>query len=603
MFRAMHYKEFKQRIRRQLGMKKHRILREHASILERNTFPGHRHSEKTQQLKREIDTEPHGKNQDHAGSGVQQNNHVQKISDVPKFTAPLVKKQENFNINVENKQNIRHDPNGFVLPLTPSFCIKTFGDKLTTFEQAEILDYPEVWFLGLEATKIEGTPGSPCNNGYDDEHGSYKRVTRDHLMYRYEVLDILGKGSFGQVLKVLDHKTGQYLAVKIIRNKKRFHQQALIEVKILDNLKKKDRENNVNVIHMIEHFYFRNHLCITFELLGLNLYELTKKNNFQGFSLSLIRKFAYSILQCLKVVHSCRIIHCDLKPENILLKSKTHSAIKVIDFGSSCYENQRVYTYIQSRFYRSPEVILGMAYGTPIDMWSFGCILAELYTGYPLFPGENEVDQLACMMEVLGLPDAKFLEKASRRPYFFDSKGLPRCITNSRGKKRRPNAKDLISAVRSNDQSFIKFLSRCLEWDPAKRITAGEALKHSWVLEGFKRAQDATASASPSSHHFTLLHQTKQSNHKDETKNTNALQAASRTKQNNQEQRKTQQGSDYITAFKLGKDISRASTSNSSKRLREDRRTQSRRHDDDKLTPDRDGSLVMQEPVFLPPIK
>ncbi|XP_046859436.1 dual specificity tyrosine-phosphorylation-regulated kinase 4-like isoform X2 [Xenia sp. Carnegie-2017] len=434
-----------------------------------------------------------------------------KISDIPKFATPLVKKQENWNINNDKKKIIRHDPNGFVLPLTPSFCIKTFGDKLTLFEHSEILDYAEIWYLGSNASKIEGTPGSPCNNGYDDDNGSYKRVTGDHLYYRYEVLDILGKGSFGQVVKVLDHKTGQHFAVKIIRNKKRFHQQALVEVKILDNLKKKDRDNHMNIIHMIDHFYFRNHLCITFELLGINLYELIKKNNFQGFSMSLIKKFAYSILQSLKIVHSSRIIHCDLKPENILLKNKTHSGIKIIDFGSSCYENQRVYTYIQSRFYRSPEVILGMVYGTPIDMWSFGCILAELYTGYPLFPGENEVDQLACMMEVLGLPDVNFLEKASRRTYFFDSKGLPRSITNSRGRKRRPNAKDLITAVRSNDKNFIKFLSRCLEWDPMKRITAGEALQHSWIQEDLKRVRENCVK-SASGQRFLTHHHGKQNN-------------------------------------------------------------------------------------------
>ena len=82
-----------------------------------------------------------------------------------------------------------------------------------------------------------------------------------------------------------------------------------------------------------------------------------------------------------------QLIHCDLKPENILLMQPQRSAIKVIDFGSSCFVNERMYTYVQSRFYRSPEVIMGLPYGCEIDMWSFGCILAELYMGYPLFPG------------------------------------------------------------------------------------------------------------------------------------------------------------------------------------------------------------------------
>jgi dual specificity tyrosine-phosphorylation-regulated kinase 2/3/4 len=78
--------------------------------------------------------------------------------------------------------------------------------------------------------------------------------------------------------------------------------------------------------------------------------------------------------------------------------------LKIIDFGSSCFENERVYTYIQSRFYRAPEVILGLPYSLPIDMWSFGCIMAELFIGYPLFPGENEQEQIQMFMEILGVP-------------------------------------------------------------------------------------------------------------------------------------------------------------------------------------------------------
>lgn len=107
-------------------------------------------------------------------------------------------------------------------------------------------------------------------------------------------------------------------------------------------------------------------------------------------SLGLIRRFAIQILQALKYLRQERIIHCDLKPENILLKSPDKSGIKVIDFGSSCFSHERIYTYIQSRFYRAPEVILGVPYTSGIDMWSFGTILAELYTGFPLFPGESE---------------------------------------------------------------------------------------------------------------------------------------------------------------------------------------------------------------------
>ncbi|RMC02805.1 hypothetical protein DUI87_19996 [Hirundo rustica rustica] len=288
---------------------------------------------------------------------------------------------------------------GVKLPMTASEALKNFRNQLTVYEQKEIFNYTELWFLGLEAKKIEGLPETQNNNCYDDEHGSYLKVLHDHIAYRYEVLEVIGKGSFGQVAKCLDHKTNELVALKIIRNKKRFHSQALVEVKILDALLKKDKDDTHNIIHMKEYFYFRNHFCIAFELLGINLYELIKKNNFQGFSLSLIRHFTRCVLRCLQVLYQERIIHCDLKPENILLYHNGQGSVKVIDFGSSCYEDQRVYTYVQSRFYRSPEVILGHPYAMAVDMWSLGCIIAELYTGYPLFPGENESDQLACIME------------------------------------------------------------------------------------------------------------------------------------------------------------------------------------------------------------
>ena len=109
--------------------------------------------------------------------------------------------------------------------------------------------------------------GGPNNCGYDEENGSYICVPHDHVSYRYEVLKILGKGSFGQVVKAYDHKTKTYTALKLIRNEKRFHRQAEEEIKILEHLKKQDKDNTMNIIHMLDHFMFRNHKCITFELL------------------------------------------------------------------------------------------------------------------------------------------------------------------------------------------------------------------------------------------------------------------------------------------------------------------------------------------------
>lgn len=368
-------------------------------------------------------------------------------------------------------------------PLTAGAAMKLYRNQLTLFEHTEILDYPEIWYLGLEARKIEGVSGALMNNGYDDEQGGFIRVIKDHISYRYEIIDTVGKGSFGQVIKAYDHKCKEFVAIKVIRNKKRFHHQALVEVKILDLLRKKDPDMLYNIIHMKDYFYFRNHLCISFELLGINLYELLKKNNFQGFSLDLVRKFAVSILLCLRLLYYNHIIHCDLKPENILLEKHGSTSVKVIDFGSSCLEHQKVYSYIQSRFYRSPEVILGISYSTAIDMWSLGCILAELHTGLPIFPGENEIEQMACIMEIFGSPPITLVENSQRRRFFFDSKGNPRAFTNSKGKKRWPSTKDLNSSLKSNDPLFIDFIQRCFEWDPSKRMNPDEALQHSWLSD------------------------------------------------------------------------------------------------------------------------
>ncbi|XP_037551949.1 dual specificity tyrosine-phosphorylation-regulated kinase 2 [Nematolebias whitei] len=394
-------------------------------------------------------------------------------------------------------------------PLTPEQALKQFMSKMSSFEHHEVFSYPEVFFVGPNAKKKSGVLGGANNGGYDDEHGSYIQVPHDHIAYRYEVLKVIGKGSFGQVVKAFDHKTQTHLALKMVRNEKRFHRQAAEEIRILEHLRKQDKDSSMNVIHMLEHFTFRSHICMTFELLSMNLYELIKKNKFQGFSLPLVRKFAHSILQCLDALHKNHIIHCDLKPENILLKQQGRSGIKVIDFGSSCYEHQRVYTYIQSRFYRAPEVILGSRYGMPIDMWSLGCILAELLTGYPLLPGEDEADQLACIIELLGMPSQKLLDASKRAKNFVSSKGYPRYCTvttlpdgttvlnggrSRRGKTRGPpSSKDWSAALKGCDDAlFLDFLKHCLEWDPVLRMTPSQALRHPWLRRRLPKPPTAT---------------------------------------------------------------------------------------------------------------
>jgi dual specificity tyrosine-phosphorylation-regulated kinase 2/3/4 len=235
------------------------------------------------------------------------------------------------------------------------------------------------------------------------------------------------------------------------------------------------------MVNFTQSFYFRGHLCISTELLDMNLYEFIKSNSFRGFSLKIVRRFTKQLLSSLLLLKQHKVIHCDLKPENVLLAHPLHSEIKVIDFGSSCFENEKVYTYIQSRFYRSPEVILGMTYGMPIDMWSLGCILAELFTGVPIFPGENEQEQLACIMEVFGPPEKHLIEKSTRRKLFFDSMGKPRLTVSSKGRRRRPSSKTLTQVIKCDDEPFLDFLARCLRWDPDRRMKPDEAVRHEFI--------------------------------------------------------------------------------------------------------------------------
>ncbi|KAG1126180.1 hypothetical protein G6F42_008041 [Rhizopus arrhizus] len=337
----------------------------------------------------------------------------------------------------------------------PNLAVHRLKPFISHYAKTEILRYHSVYCVGSHAKKHWATMDqSSLNYGYDDENGDYKIVIRDHLNYRYEIIESLGKGSFGQVVKCRDMKpqpkeadsSSNIVAVKIIRNKKKYHAQALTEIKILEKLMQLDPHNKHFIVRVLDSFYFREHLCIVFECLSLNLFEILQQNSYQGFSMGLVKRFAHQILTALNLLSEHNIIHCDLKPENILLKQPDKSGIRVIDLGSSCFVNEKVYSYIQSRFYRAPEVILGLEYGLPIDMWSTGCILAELYTGRPLFPGENELDQLACIMQLLGVP------KALKR-----------------------------SDYDTFDRDFGDFISKCLTWEPSKRMTPEQALNHPWI--------------------------------------------------------------------------------------------------------------------------
>lgn len=263
------------------------------------------------------------------------------------------------------------------------------------------------------------------NHGYDNEDSDYILYVNDVLGidegHKYLILDVLGQGTFGQVVKCQNMKTLEVVAVKVIKNKTAYFNQSMMEVTILDVLNNQlDQKDEHHILRLKDTFIHRHHLCLVFELLSVNLYELIKQNQFRGLSMNLVRVFATQLIDAMIILNEAKIIHCDLKPENILLKNLETPNIKVIDFGSACHERQTVYTYIQSRFYRSPEVLLGLPYSAAIDIWSLGCIVAELFLGLPLFPGSSEYNQLTRITEMLGVPPSWMLEMGKQSGDFFD---------------------------------------------------------------------------------------------------------------------------------------------------------------------------------------
>lgn len=361
--------------------------------------------------------------------------------------------------------------------------------------------------------------GARYNNGYDDREGHYVPIIGEEIASRYTVQEVLGKGSYGTVLRCCDERYQESVAVKVIRSGSYFREQGHLEAEIVAYLNKNPALENL-VVQLRKAFIWHGHIVLVFELLSFNLFQLIRCTKHNGVSLDLTRKFAYQLLQVLLQLekHDPPIIHCDLKPENVVLRDSSRSGIRVIDFGSSCYQQASnwelppplpdTYTapapgnrhacegktkschgrddaeaptdateatggptttaaplssttadappplaaaagsdsytflpkYIQSRFYRSPEVILELGYTTAIDRWSLGCLLVELHTGVPLFPGRNEVDMIGLFTAVLGPIPAAMIAASPKRWCFYHVSNLDDFSRRNRLPSRPPES-------------------------------------------------------------------------------------------------------------------------------------------------------------------
>ncbi|XP_054632147.1 homeodomain-interacting protein kinase 3a isoform X2 [Dunckerocampus dactyliophorus] len=279
----------------------------------------------------------------------------------------------------------------------------------------------------LSGTRSNGSPeavvGATINRS-ETVDGDYQLIQHEVLCSMknsYEVLEFLGRGTFGQVVKCWKRGTNEVVAVKILKNHPSYARQGQIEVEILARLSSENADEH-NVVRALECFQHRRHTCLVFEMLEQNLYDFLKQNKFSPLPLKIIRPILLQVATALKKLKSLGLIHADLKPENIMLvdPSRQPYRVKVIDFGSASHVSKAVCsTYLQSRYYRAPEIILGLPFCEAIDMWSLGCVIAELFLGWPLYPGALEYDQIRYISQTQGLPAEHLLKKGTKTSRFF----------------------------------------------------------------------------------------------------------------------------------------------------------------------------------------
>uniref|UniRef100_A0A3Q3N1C2 non-specific serine/threonine protein kinase n=1 Tax=Mastacembelus armatus TaxID=205130 RepID=A0A3Q3N1C2_9TELE len=379
-----------------------------------------------------------------------------------------------------------------------------------------VMTAPAAVGAGGGPSKQGAGPGVGAAGGTGGGDGDYQVVQHEVLCSMkntYEVLDFLGRGTFGQVVKCWKRGTGDVVAVKILKNHPSYARQGQIEVGILARLSGENADEH-NLVRAFECFQHRSHTCLVFEMLEQNLYDFLKQNKFSPLPLKVIRPVLQQVAIALKKLKSMGLIHADLKPENIMLVDPVRQPyrVKVIDFGSASHVSKALCsTYLQSRYYRAPEIILGLPFCEAIDMWSLGCVIAELFLGWPLYPGALEYDQIRYISQTQGLPGEHLLNAGTKTVrFFFKESDSPYAAwrlkstdeheteTGMKSKEARKyifsclddiahvnlvlnlEGSDLL-AEKADRREFVGLLKKMLLIDAEERIAPAEALSHPFV--------------------------------------------------------------------------------------------------------------------------
>ena len=352
---------------------------------------------------------------------------------------------------------------------------------------------------------------NPYKTGFE-ESKNFNAPIGTIIAGRYEVCDFIGTAAFSSALQCLDVTAqdgeDEYVCLKVIKNNKDFFDQSLDEIKLLQYINSMGDTESNHILRLLDYFYTKEHLFIVSELLKQNLYEFGRhiRENMDEpyFTFPRLKKITKQVLEALNFIHSLNLIHCDLKPENIVMKSYSRCEIKLIDFGSSCFQSDSVSltTYIQSRSYRAPEVILGCPYDNRIDVWSLGGVLAELHTGYVLFQNDSIATMLSRITGILGnFPDhvlscgkdtAKYFtlsdiiydrNEEGKFMYIYPKKTSLQArlhLGEVNWENERDNVKCNERKPNDDEIVFLDFIKELLNLDPYERVTAEEALLHRW---------------------------------------------------------------------------------------------------------------------------
>lgn len=302
-----------------------------------------------------------------------------------------------------------------------------------------------------------------------------------HILKRFHLQKKIGQGAYGIVFKAIDKKTKEIVALKKLFGAFRDDtdsQRTFREVMLLQELNGHD---NIIRLHNVIKAENDLDLYLIFEYMEADLFNVIRVGILQDIH----KKFViYQILKALKYIHSADIIHRDLKPSNIFINSNSH--VKLGDFGLARTLNSGIKgfggiitDYVATRWYRAPEMILGsISYGKSIDMWSVGCILYELIVGRPLLQGKSTKEMMCLMFEVTDFPDRKEYNEIKTE---LDMKIEYEYLLQMKIKKRKP-LKSILAGY-CNDPIILDFLNKLIQFNPAKRLTAEEALDHPYMSD------------------------------------------------------------------------------------------------------------------------